>query len=216
MPTGTFYRLNKDKQAVIIKAAKDEFSRVPFHDAAISNIVKNSGISRGSFYQYFEDKEDIFFYCLVMLREESESYYLKLIDEKKGDFFDVNLTFFNYFAEDILMGNNSAFYKNMFLNMDYKSSMKMFSTEKRQEQQSRKHLVSHEMLAEKFDTSKLKINSEEELKSLFQLVVSMIMLSINHAFKKMAAHEPFDVEETKHQFASHLQWLRYGVERKND
>ena len=46
----------KDK---IIKAAKKEFARVPFEQTSIKNIVEDADIARGSFYQYFESKEDL-------------------------------------------------------------------------------------------------------------------------------------------------------------
>ena len=43
----------------IIKAAKKEFERVPFEQTSIKNIVEDAEIARGSFYQYFESKEDL-------------------------------------------------------------------------------------------------------------------------------------------------------------
>ena len=60
MPKKTFYNLSLEKQNVIIEAAKKEFSRVPVSEASIANIVTTAGIARGSFYQYFESKEDLF------------------------------------------------------------------------------------------------------------------------------------------------------------
>ncbi|WP_082383880.1 TetR/AcrR family transcriptional regulator [Lacticaseibacillus thailandensis] len=41
-------------------AAKTEFTRAVFAKASISNIIELAGVPRGSFYQYFEDKQDIF------------------------------------------------------------------------------------------------------------------------------------------------------------
>ncbi|MFK4998922.1 TetR/AcrR family transcriptional regulator [Bacillus sp. N9] len=38
----------------------------------MANIVKEAGIPRGSFYQYFEDKEDAFFYLLNELTQENK------------------------------------------------------------------------------------------------------------------------------------------------
>ena len=43
----------------IIKAAQKEFERVPIEEVSIKNIVENAEIARGSFYQYFESKEDL-------------------------------------------------------------------------------------------------------------------------------------------------------------
>lgn len=59
MPKETFLKLPKEKIEKIIKAAKKEFERVPIEQASIKNIVEDAEIARGSFYQYFESKEDL-------------------------------------------------------------------------------------------------------------------------------------------------------------
>ena len=66
MPKATFLQLPDEKKNKIIKAAKKEFERVPFEQTSIKNIVEDAEIARGSFYQYFESKEDllrIYFKC---------------------------------------------------------------------------------------------------------------------------------------------------------
>ena len=64
MPKQTFINLPNDKKETLINAAMKEFSRAPLFEASISNIVKEAGIPRGSFYQYFEDKEDLYYFLL--------------------------------------------------------------------------------------------------------------------------------------------------------
>ncbi len=59
MPKETFLKLSEEKRQKIIKAAKKEFERVPIEQVSIKNIVENADIARGSFYQYFESKEDL-------------------------------------------------------------------------------------------------------------------------------------------------------------
>ena len=59
MPKETFLKLPEEKKDKIIKAAKKEFARVPFEQTSIKNIVEDADIARGSFYQYFESKEDL-------------------------------------------------------------------------------------------------------------------------------------------------------------
>ena len=59
MPKETFVKLPEEKKDKIIKAAKNEFARVPFEQTSIKNIVEDADIARGSFYQYFESKEDL-------------------------------------------------------------------------------------------------------------------------------------------------------------
>ena len=66
MPKETFLKLPEEKKHKIIKAAKKEFERVPFEQTSIKNRGEDAEIARGSFYQYFESKEDllrIYFKC---------------------------------------------------------------------------------------------------------------------------------------------------------
>ena len=64
MPTKTYLRLPKEKQERIFDAGVEEFAQHRFSEASINRIVKSAGISRGSFYQYFQGKEDL--YLLIM------------------------------------------------------------------------------------------------------------------------------------------------------
>ena len=83
MPKKTFFRLPAEKQQRLLKAAHAEFSRVPFNEASVSNIIKAAEIPRGSFYQYFEDKADIFFYDLSLLRDSSKQDLEQLLLDTK-------------------------------------------------------------------------------------------------------------------------------------
>ena len=64
MPSSTFLNLPAEKQEKLLKAATREFSHRPFNEASINQIIKEAGIPRGSFYMYFQDKEDLFRYLL--------------------------------------------------------------------------------------------------------------------------------------------------------
>ena len=75
MPKQTFLNLPEEKRTVIVNAAIDEFAGYGFESASINRIVANSGISKGSFYQYFEDKADVFKYLLTVLEREKMEYF---------------------------------------------------------------------------------------------------------------------------------------------
>lgn len=62
MASERFLKLDKEKQERILTAAREEFSSVPFDEVSINRIIRSVGISRGSFYTYFEDKEDLLGY----------------------------------------------------------------------------------------------------------------------------------------------------------
>jgi AcrR family transcriptional regulator len=75
MPKQTFFNLPDEKRNTIVNAAIDEFAEYGLENASTNRIVANSGISKGSFYQYFEDKQDIFMYLLTVLEQEKMEYF---------------------------------------------------------------------------------------------------------------------------------------------
>lgn len=116
MPTQTFFHLPKEKQKRLIEAARIEFSRVPLKEASIANIVKLADIPRGSFYQYFEDKEDLYFYYFETMRRDSSKDMLQLMKESDGDLFKGFESYFSKMIYEILEGENASFYRNLFMN----------------------------------------------------------------------------------------------------
>jgi len=75
MPKQTFLNLPEKKRNTIINAAIDEFAQYGLENGSTNRIVANSGISKGSFYQYFEDKQDVFMYLLTVLENEKMEYF---------------------------------------------------------------------------------------------------------------------------------------------
>ncbi|MCP4361305.1 MAG: TetR/AcrR family transcriptional regulator [Chloroflexi bacterium] len=64
MPKQTFYNLPDDKRETLITIALDEFATHDYKNASISQIVAKAGIAKGSFYQYFQNKADLYRYLL--------------------------------------------------------------------------------------------------------------------------------------------------------
>lgn len=76
MPNPTFFNLPNAKQQAIVDIAIAEFARFEYDSASISNIVKQAKIAKGSFYQYFEDKKDLYLY-LIDLATQQKIAFLK-------------------------------------------------------------------------------------------------------------------------------------------
>ena len=74
MPEQTFFNLPEEKREKITQAAMDEFAGRSFHQARITAIIEKAGIARGSFYQYFEDKKDLFKYIIELCVGEKLKY----------------------------------------------------------------------------------------------------------------------------------------------
>lgn len=63
MPKETFLRLRDDKRERLLRAAVHEFVTHGFERAKIASIAARAGVAKGSLYQYFEDKKELFVYC---------------------------------------------------------------------------------------------------------------------------------------------------------
>ncbi|MDA8044755.1 MAG: TetR/AcrR family transcriptional regulator, partial [Actinomycetota bacterium] len=59
-PGGPRSRKGAETRARLLAAAKEIFEESGFLDARISDIAERAGLSHGSFYHYFESKEEIF------------------------------------------------------------------------------------------------------------------------------------------------------------
>ncbi|MCL2058339.1 MAG: TetR/AcrR family transcriptional regulator [Oscillospiraceae bacterium] len=64
MPKRTFFRLDEDKRERVIRAAIDEFRKNGYENSKVGAIAQNANIANGSIYQYFEDKRELFLYCV--------------------------------------------------------------------------------------------------------------------------------------------------------
>jgi len=74
LPTNTFINLDKDKKDKIIEAALNQFSEKQYEQVNISDIIKTAKIPRGSFYQYFNDKEDLYLHLISGIRDKKMQF----------------------------------------------------------------------------------------------------------------------------------------------
>lgn len=66
MPKSTFFNLPEEKRQKLIDCALDEFAGRDYDSASISQIVARTGIAKGSLYQYFADKRELYIYLLEL------------------------------------------------------------------------------------------------------------------------------------------------------
>lgn len=127
MPRQTFFNLPKEKQDNLLAAAKKEFSNKPLNKASVSNIIKNADIPRGSFYQYFDGKEDAFYYLLEKQMKLNSEEFISILKKNNGDLFETFTETFQRMLKEFQVQKNRDFFRNVFLNMDYKMENKIFS-----------------------------------------------------------------------------------------
>lgn len=201
MPKITFFNLPEEKKQSLIHAIKIEFSRVPLYDASISNIIKTARIPRGSFYQYFEDKEDAFFFLLNELTMEIKENFIYLLEENKGDLFETMVEFFHL----IIKGDeNFHFLRNTFLNLNYK-------TESIFARSFRGHEINenYKELSSRLDTSKLNITDEKELYSAMHIITAVTFRNFVEKFAR-----DLSIEESLNNYINELSLLKKGLVRK--
>jgi AcrR family transcriptional regulator len=65
MPADTFHRLPAERRDRLVREAIIEFSDRTYTEASLSQIARRAQIPKGSFYQYFEDKLDLYRWLLT-------------------------------------------------------------------------------------------------------------------------------------------------------
>lgn len=97
MPTATFFRLPEEKRKRLIEASWAELTQARFADVSINRIIAAAHIPRGSFYQYFEDKEDLIRYLLEDMRTYFVDLLRSILTQARGDLFALPLMAYDRF-----------------------------------------------------------------------------------------------------------------------
>ena len=92
MPKQTFYNLPEEKKKRIVMGAKKAFSEKHYNEVTIDTIVNYSKISKGSFYQYFYDKDDLFKYIFHDIGIEKNKELLDEINKSEDLSFSEMMT----------------------------------------------------------------------------------------------------------------------------
>lgn len=95
----TFYNLPYEKRKRITDAVIKEFMERPNEKVSINRIIKTAKISRGSFYQYFDDKVDLIEIITKTMFEESSNKAKEILKLSCGDLFVMYIKMFDYFGD---------------------------------------------------------------------------------------------------------------------
>lgn len=87
MPTELFNELANEKKEKIINIGISEFAQYGYTNGSTNRIVKNSSISKGSLFQYFQSKEELYLYILECISSELISSIDTKTDGLSKDFF---------------------------------------------------------------------------------------------------------------------------------
>lgn len=126
MPTQRFLNLKEEKKKVILEAAVHEFSRVPYSSASINQIIKEADISRGSFYTYFEDKDDLMRYLLWGAGDRCQQWAFRIMEEEKGNVFAVPIRILSKLMDRDTEGLGYKMYQNMLSDLNLVNQHQLF------------------------------------------------------------------------------------------
>lgn len=102
IPYKTFFNLSNEKKDRIIEAAIDEFAKNSYKNSKLSNIIRQAKIPRGSIYQYFKDKEDLYLYIIELIKKQKMKYLEALLKNEEDK------PFLKLFKELYIEGINFA------------------------------------------------------------------------------------------------------------
>ena len=81
MPNQSFFNLSEAKRNLVIAVALEEFSIANYDTASINQICKKSNIAKGSFYQYFTDKLDLYAYVMTLAIEAKITFFSSILNQ---------------------------------------------------------------------------------------------------------------------------------------
>lgn len=202
MPTDTFNKLPEEKKTKVILAAKKEFARASLKDASIKNIVEDAGIARGSFYQYFDSKEDLLQYLLKEHVEEMNKKLEDTLKETDGDIFQVFISIYDYMVNECINKGEADFFKRIFEELKT-SQDNMFMVDMKKYKP--KDISEYYDLVNKKD---LRIKSVEEFRLLNRMLHAVTKKAIVCSFRYDSK------EKAREDYLKQLEYIKYGVMRK--
>ncbi|OBA83884.1 TetR family transcriptional regulator [Mycobacterium sp. 1164966.3] len=74
MPTVTWGRVDPARRAAIVEAAEAEFGANGFSQGSLNVIARRAGVAKGSLFQYFADKRDLYAFIADVGSQRVRSY----------------------------------------------------------------------------------------------------------------------------------------------
>ena len=203
MPTQRFLKLKEEKKQAILEAAVHEFSRVPYSSASINQIIKEADISRGSFYTYFEDKQDLLRWLIYAQAEQHFKNYIERLQKNGGDLWDMLENVFDRGMDLMERAGLIEIFQNLIKSAKF---MEIFRGDPESDPQvCRENQRFMKLLYENIDQDKAPI-SREALNELIEMHMVVFIMSIKRFFRDGEARE-----EASEYYKRHIHMLHYGI-----
>ena len=204
MPTERFNKLPEEKKKAIRDAAMEECIRVPFEKVSINKIIQNAGISRGSFYTYFEDKRDVVRYIFSDTADKLKDFWTTSVVSNGGDLWSASEELLDQAITFAQKGKTFQMLQSFVLYQDFD---KIFS-----EVHGGNHIgekKGNEILAALYEVTDRANFQKTDMKS-FALLVSMIMACVMESIGWYNRHMESE-ENIKKIFREKLEILQHGI-----
>jgi len=107
LPTDTFFNLSKGKKDRVLQAAIAQFANKGYSKASVTQIVQDAKIAKGSFYQYFIDKKNLYKYIVKLAINKKLDYINDINDSKIDGIYDfliqINIVIINFAEENLYL-----------------------------------------------------------------------------------------------------------------
>ena len=199
MPSATFHNLPQAKREKILQAIRAEFSRVPFDTVSINKIIQAADISRGSFYQYFQDKLDVMRYLLHDYVQQTGAFATQSLQKSGGNLFTMYIDLFD-FTVAFVQGENNAFFRNLL--SDARILTRLFERSARHEQARAAQLQQIRAL---IDTSTLDVRTQDDLEQMVCILQPVMVIAIAEA-----VFDPCALPVVRSRFLARIELLKRG------
>lgn len=167
----TFYNLPQEKREKIVDVTKKEFLKGKKQKITINNVIKEAGISRGSFYQYFDDKLDLVEIVVDDMLNKITHYMEKELINNNGDMFHLFINIFDLATKS--SNNDIQNIKN--LDLDTNQNRQLI-TEYMQYRQQKTHPFTK--ILNYINTTNFQDDSQENLECVFIMLTNTLKDSI--------------------------------------
>lgn len=205
----TFYNLSEEKRNRILAAVKKEFGDNPGEKISINRIVKEANISRGSFYQYFDDKVDLIEVLSSEFKKQIIEFGTTQLKLNDGNIFIVYEKMFDAIVSAIQNEKHNSFYKNILTHI--KINGNLFSDFLQYRFPAiQKKMEDDTTLDNYVNPRYLNCHSREEV---FHIINIMNLVLVNSIFNIFVKQSPYEKE--REAFIAKLKLMRKGFETHN-
>lgn len=173
----TFYNLPEKKRQRIIDAILKEFSSSSVEKVNVNRIIKAADISRGSFYQYFDDKVDLVEVLTKSFIDISLEGAKQALTEADGDIFYTYNRLFEIITQLVNDEKQRIIMKNLIRNI--KANDDLISDYMQNRFKGISELIG---ITNNFSRDNLKYKSDEDVECLANILTQVLKNAIFNVF----------------------------------